>query len=123
MLFRSRLAAELVILVHFAFVAFVVLGALLVPYRPRIAFAHVPAVIWGAATELLGIVCPLTPLEQRLWRQAGETGYAGDFLDHYLTSILYPTGLTRATQIGLGAALLALNLALYGYALVRRLRI
>ena len=70
-----RLAAELVILVHFAFVAFVVLGALLVPYRPRIAFAHVPAVIWGAATELLGIVCPLTPLEQRLWRQAGETGY------------------------------------------------
>lgn len=118
-----RLAAELVILVHFAFVAFVVLGALLVPYRPRIAFAHVPAVIWGAATELLGIVCPLTPLEQRLWRQAGETGYAGDFLDHYLTSILYPTGLTRATQIGLGAALLALNLALYGYALVRRLRI
>jgi hypothetical protein len=117
-----RFAAELVILVHFAFVAFVVLGAVLVVFRPWVAFVHVPAVIWGAATELLGIVCPLTPLEQRLWRLAGETGYAGDFLDHYLTSILYPTGLTRTVQIGLGSALIALNLGLYAWALARRRR-
>jgi hypothetical protein len=117
-----RLAAELVILAHFAFVAFVVLGASLVLYRPRIAFVHVPAVLWSAATELLGIVCPLTPLEQRLWRLAGEIGYAGDFLDHYLTSILYPTGLTRAVQIGLGSALLVLNLVLYGWVFARRRR-
>jgi hypothetical protein len=117
-----RFAAELVILVHFAFVAFVVLGAVLVVFRPWVAFVHVPAVIWGAATELLSIVCPLTPLEQRLWRLAGETGYAGDFLDHYLTSILYPTGLTRTVQIGLGSALLALNLGLYAWALARRRR-
>jgi hypothetical protein len=115
-----RLAAELVILVHFAFVAFVVVGALLVAYRPWVAFVHVPAVLWGVATELLGIVCPLTPLEQRLWRLAGETGYAGDFLDHYLTLILYPTGLTRTMQVGLGSALLVLNVALYGWALARR---
>ena len=113
-----RLAAELVILVHFAFVAFVVLGASLVFYRPWIAFVHVPAVLWGAATELLGIVCPLTPLEQRLWRFAGETGYAGDFIDHYLTPILYPAGLTRGVQVALGSALLALNLAVYGWVLV-----
>jgi hypothetical protein len=111
-----RLGAELVILCHFAFVAFVVLGGLLALYRPRVAFVHIPAALWGAATELLGIVCPLTPLEQRLWRLAGETGYAGDFLDHYLTSILYPTGLTRAVQLCLGTALLAFNLALYGWA-------
>jgi hypothetical protein len=115
-----RLAAELVILVHFAFVAFVVLGALLVVHRPWVAFVHVPAVLWGAATELFGIVCPLTPLEQRLWRLAGKTGYAGDFLDHYLTSILYPTGLTRTVQLVLGSALLALNLGLYGWAWSRR---
>jgi hypothetical protein len=114
-----RLAAELVILVHFAFVAFVVVGALLVAYRPWVAFVHVPAVLWGAATELLGIVCPLTPLEQRLWRLAGETGYAGDFLDHYLTLILYPTGLTRTVQVGLGGALLVLNVVLYGWTLAR----
>jgi hypothetical protein len=69
---------------------------------------------------LIGIVCPLTPLEQRFWRLAGETGYAGDFVDHYLTSILYPTGLTRTVQVGLGSALLALNLALYGWVLARR---
>jgi hypothetical protein len=117
-----RLAAELVILVHFAFVAFVVGGALLVVYRPWVALVHVPAVLWGAATELIGIVCPLTPLEQRLWGLACETGYAGDFLDHYLTSILYPAGLTRTVQIGLGSALLALNVALYGWALARRRR-
>jgi hypothetical protein len=108
--------------VHFAFVAFVVGGALLVVYRPWVAFVHVPAVLWGAATELFGIVCPLTPLEQRFWRLAGETGYAGDFLEHYLASILYPTGLTRTVQVGLGSALLALNVALYGWALARRRR-
>jgi hypothetical protein len=115
-----RLAAELVILVHFAFVAFVVVGAVLVVYRPWVALVHVPAVLWGAATELFGIVCPLTPLEQRLWRLAGESGYAGDFLDHYITSVLYPTGLTRTVQVGLGSALLALNLALYVWAFARR---
>jgi hypothetical protein len=115
-----RVAAELVILVHFAFVAFVVAGAQLVVYRPWIAFVHVPAVLWAATTELIGIVCPLTPLEQRLWRLAGETGYAGDFLDHYLTSVLYPAGLTRTVQVGLGSALLVLNVALYGWALARR---
>jgi hypothetical protein len=117
-----RLAAELVILVHFAFVAFVVLGALLVPYRPWVAFLHVPAVLWGAATELFGIVCPLTPLEQHLWRFAGETGYAGGFLDHYATPLLYPAGLTRTVQVGLGSALLAFNVALYAYAYARRHR-
>jgi hypothetical protein len=83
-------------------------------------FVHVPAVLWGAATELLSIVCPLTPLEQRLWRLAGETGYAGDFLDHYLASILYPSGLTRAAQLALGVAALVLNVALYGWIFARR---
>jgi hypothetical protein len=115
-----RLGAEFVMLLHFAFVAFVVLGALLVLHRPWVAFVHLPAVLWGAATELLGIICPLTPLERRLWRLAGETGYAGDFLDHYLAAVLYPAGLTRNVQLVLGSSLLVLNLALYVWAFTRR---
>ena len=115
-----RLGAEIVILFHFAFVAFVVLGALLALRWPRVALIHVPAALWGAATELFGIVCPLTPLEQRLWRLAGEAGYAGDFVEHYLTSILYPAGLTHNLQLGLGIAVLALNLVLYGWIFARR---
>jgi hypothetical protein len=117
-----RLGAEVVILVHFAFVAFVVLGALLVLHRPWIAFIHVPAALWGAATEFFGIVCPLTPLEQRLWRLAGEAGYAGDFIEHYLAPILYPAELTRALQLRLGIAVLAVNLALYAWVLARARR-
>jgi hypothetical protein len=114
-----RLGAEIIILIHLGFVAFVALGGLLVLYRPRIALVHVPAALWGAATELFGIVCPLTPLEQRLWRLAGEAGYAGDFLEHYLVSILYPAGLTRALQVKLGIAVVLINVMLYAWVLLR----
>jgi hypothetical protein len=114
-----RLGAEILILVHFGFVAFVVLGGLLVLYRPGIALVHVPAVLWGAATELFGLVCPLTPLEQRFWRLAGEAGYAGDFLEHYLVSILYPAGLTRALQVRLGVGVVLLNAVLYAWVVTR----
>jgi hypothetical protein len=64
--------------------------------------------------ETSGQICPLTPLENH-WRQlAGEAGYPGGFLDHYLVSVLYPPGLTRADQWALAALLLAINVAAYG---------
>jgi|SRR5579885_1335458 len=114
-----RLAADGVLLLHLAFVLFVVGGGFLVRRTPRLAWLHLPAAAWGAVVEFAGWVCPLTPLEHFL-RQRGETAnYDEDFITHYLLSILYPSALTREVQIVLGAAVLAVNLAIY-WRLVRR---
>lgn len=116
------LLADLTLLGHALFVLFVACGGLLVWQWPRLAWLHVPAVLWGAGVELGGAVCPLTPLENHLRRLAGEVGYAGDFLGHYLEAFIYPAGLTRADQILLGALALLLNGTLYALLLRRRHR-
>ena len=112
--------ADLVVVVHLAFVAFVVLGGLLVLRHPRIAWLHVPAAVWGVLIEFTGGVCPLTPLENALRQRGGELGYSGGFIDHYLIPLLYPSGLTRNAQIVLGSLALVLNLAVYAVLLARR---
>ncbi len=89
---------------------------------PRVAWLHVPAVIWGALVEFTGWICPLTPLENRLRRSAGETGYQGDFIAHYVLPALYPNGLTRRDQLVLGGIALAMNLAIYTLVVVRHRR-
>ena len=113
------LLADFVVVVHAAFVVFVVLGGLLVLWSLRWAWAHLPAAIWGAVVEFGGKVCPLTPLENYLRHLAGERGYAGGFIEHYITPLLYPVGLTRDRQFLFGAIVVAVNLAAYGIALVR----
>jgi hypothetical protein len=118
MLYRSL--ADLVLVAHFAFVAFVVLGGLVVLRRPRLAWLHVPAFLWGALIEFAGFVCPLTPLENALRVRGGEAGYAGGFVEHYVTAALYPAGLTREVQLALGAAVLLINGAVYWRLLTRR---
>jgi hypothetical protein len=115
-----RLLADLVLIVHAGFVAFVVLGALLALRWPRIAWVHVPVVLWGAGIEFLGGICPLTPLENHWRRLAGELGYPGDFVEHYLLSALYPDGLTRQVQLSLGALVLLINVAIYAWIFWRR---
>jgi hypothetical protein len=107
------LLADLVLVVHLAFVAFVTLGGFLVWRWRRLAWVHVPVALWGGAIAVSGFICPLTPLENRLQRLSGRPGYQGGFIEHYVTAALYPEGLTRETQIALGAAVLALNLAVY----------
>lgn len=115
--------ADFVVLVHIAFVAFVVFGGFLVLRHTSVAWLHLPAAVWGVVIEFTGGVCPLTPLENMLRLRGGEAGYAGGFIDHYLIPLLYPAGLTRGTQFMLGSLVLALNLAVYGLFLVRRRRI
>jgi hypothetical protein len=110
-----RLLADLVLLVHAFFVAFVVLGGLAVLPWPRIAWVHLPVVVWGAGIEFTGGICPLTPLENHWRRLAGEQGYGGGFVEHYLLAALYPDGLTRGVQVALGLVVLAVNAAIYGY--------
>jgi hypothetical protein len=108
-----RFAADAVLAAHLAFVLFVVCGGLLVLRTPRLAWLHLPAVAWAAFVELSGSICPLTPLEVTLRRGAGEAGYAGDFVEHYLVALIYPDGLTRELQMAIGATVLLINLLVY----------
>jgi hypothetical protein len=117
-----RLAADLVLIVHLGFVAFVVFGALLVWRWPRLVWWHLAAVAWGALTEFLGLVCPLTYLEVWLRELGGQAGYAGDFIDHYITAVLYPSGLTRSAQVVLGILVIVTNALFYIGFFARRRR-
>ena len=119
MLYRTL--ADLVLLVHLAFVGFVVLGGLLVLRRPKVAWVHLPCAAWGVLIEFAGWICPLTPLEVSLRMRGGEAGYAGGFIAHYVTAVLYPAGLTRGVQVALGAFALLLNAAVYARIVARRL--
>ncbi len=105
--------ADLVLLAHAGFVVFAAAGALLLRRFPRIVWLHLPAVVWGVGIEWSGGVCPLTPLEVWLRRRAGAAGYEDGFIEHYVTALIYPPGLTRGMQAGLGAALLVVNVFLY----------
>lgn len=112
--------ADAVLLLHLSFVLFVILGGLLVLRRPRVIWWHLPAVVWGAAVEFGGWLCPLTPLEVWLRTKAGGEGYSGDFIEQYLMPALYPSNLTRSTQYGLGLAVMIVNLVVYGWLWQRR---
>jgi Protein of Unknown function (DUF2784) len=110
---QYAIAADAVLVLHFAFVLFVALGGLLVLRWPRLAWIHLPAAAWGVAIEFGGWICPLTPLENHLRRLAGDEPYGGDFIARYLMPVLYPDGLTREAQLALGSAALLFNAALY----------
>ena len=106
--------AALTVAAHGAFILFVTFGALAVARWPRLAWLHVPAVLWGAYVEFAGRICPLTPLENRFRRLAGEAGYPEGYIEHYLLAAIYPHDLTPATQVAIG--LLALVINAVGYA-------
>jgi hypothetical protein len=115
-----RILADLVVGLHALFVVFVILGGLLALRWPWLVAAHLPAAVWGALIEFRGWVCPLTPLEKSLRAAAGQAGYQGGFIEHYLLPVLYPAGLTRGVQLVLGSLVIAVNLAVYGLLLRRR---
>jgi hypothetical protein len=117
-----RALADLILVVHLTFVLFVVLGGLLVLRWPRAAWLHIPAAIWGVLIEYTGWICPLTPLENSLRMRGGEAGFSGGFIEHYIQPVLYPAGLTRATQVVLGSLVLVLNLTAYGVVVSRMRR-
>lgn len=117
------LLADLVVWIHLAFVVFVVLGGLLVMKWPGLIWIHLPAVVWGVVIELSGWICPLTPLENWLRHKGGKQIYHSDFVARYLLPMLYPQGLTRRSQIALGALLIIVNVTIYGWILRSRKRV
>ena len=116
-----RALADLVVLIHLAFVIFTLLGGLLALRWRWVPWAHIPAAAWGVAIESFGWLCPLTPLENWLRHTGGADGYSGGFVEHYIIPVVYPAELTRELQLLLGAGVLALNLGIY-YVVWRRQR-
>ena len=109
--------ADLLVLFHLGFIIFVIFGGLLVVKWRWVFLLHFPAAVWGALIEFQGWLCPLTPLEQRLRLAAGEQGYAGGFVEHYVLPVIYPEALTRDIQLSLGAFVIVINLAAYAWVL------
>lgn len=101
---------------------FVALGGLSALRWPRVAWLHIPAVLWGALIEFSGWICPLTPLENYLRREHAQATYEGDFIARYFLPVLYPEGLTRNDQLMLGGLALVINLAIYAYIVLRHRR-
>lgn len=115
----SRIAADLVLVVHLGFIVFVILGGLLLLRFPKIMYLHIPAAVWGAFVEISGRICPLTTWENDLRQSAGESGYAESFVEHYLVPIIYPAGLTRDVQLTLAGIVVFANIVIYGWLLYR----
>jgi hypothetical protein len=108
-----RIFADMLLVLHLLFIIGVVLGGFLVLRRPRLAWIHIPVVVWGFTVELLGWICPLTPLEQKLRLAAGDGGYSGGFIEHYLEPLIYPDGMGVGMRILFAAVVAAVNLAVY----------
>ena len=117
-----RLLADIALVVHLLFIAFVIGGGFLALRWPRLAWLHVPCFAWGVLIEFAGWICPLTPIENALRVAGGEAGYTGGFIEHYILPIVYPGGLTREIQIGLGVAALGINVLAYTLLLRRHRR-
>ena len=118
----DRVLADAVVVFHLGFIVFVLAGGILVvTWRRRVAWLHLPAVAWAAYAEFTSTICPLTPLENTLRRRAGQSGYEGGFIENYLIPIVYPSELTPNVQVVIGAIIVAVNVALYAI-VVRRSR-
>ncbi|HSS75376.1 MAG TPA: DUF2784 domain-containing protein [Thermoanaerobaculia bacterium] len=118
-----RALAEALVVFHFGFVIFVCLGGLLVLRWRRVAWFHLPAAIWGAFVEFTQTICPLTPLENHLRHLGGQAGYSGGFIEHHITRVLYPDGLSKPIQVALGVFVVLLNVTVYTVVFLRRRRL
>jgi hypothetical protein len=116
-----RVLADIVVMTHFGFILFAVLGGFLVLKWKRWAWLHVPAVVWAALISFAGWICPLTPLEIWLRERGGSIAYRSGFIEHYILPVVYPPTdvLTRPVQIVLGVLVLGINLGIYGLVLRR----
>ncbi|HBB18612.1 MAG TPA: DUF2784 domain-containing protein [Syntrophus sp. (in: bacteria)] len=116
----ATLLADLVVILHGVFVLIAVLGGFLVFRWRWWAWFHIPAFLWAGFIEATGGICPLTPLENRLRTLGGEAAYGGDFIDRYLTPLLYPDDLTREIQIVLGIFVILFNIGIYAVCWCRK---
>jgi hypothetical protein len=110
-----RLAGEAVLLLHLAFIGFVLLGGAIAVRWRWLILVHLPAAAWGFFVEITGRICPLTYAENYLRIKAGQSGYSESFIEHYLLAIIYPAGLTQEIQFVLASLVVVVNVAIYAW--------
>ena len=103
-------------------IVFAVLGGFLVLWKPWIAWLHLPSVLWSGYVNLFGQVCPLTPLENRFRHLAGQAGYEGEFIQHYLTPLVYPGVMPERWGLVSGFSVLIWNVLVYTLLVVTQRR-
>ncbi|MGR5459288.1 DUF2784 domain-containing protein [Vibrio alfacsensis] len=108
-----RMLADLVVMLHLLFIIFALIGGVLVRWRSYMLFIHIPAALWVTVISFKGWICPLTPLENQLRQAAGDEGYPGGFVEHYIIPIIYPVELRFDVQVLLGLAALGINIVIY----------
>lgn len=112
-----RLIADIVVVLHFSFIVFVIIGGFLAIRWPRIAWFHLPIVAYGALIEFFSFACILTPLEQWLRIRSGSQGYDTSFTEHYILPLVYPSVLDFRLQLFLGISVIVINLVAYSLVL------
>jgi hypothetical protein len=116
-----RALTEVTIIVHLAFIVFVVAGGIVARRRWWLTIAHLAALSWAVFAELSpGIVCPLTTFENFFAVRAGITSYSGDFVAHYLVPVIYQEGLPMYWQYLLTVLVIGFNVFIYASLLWRR---
>ena len=110
-----ELAADLTLIVHFAFIIFVVFGGILFFITTKIIYVHLPALLWGIYIELTHSICPLTHLENWFLQKANLKTYSEGFIQNYLVPIVYPKNLTEDLQIYFSIVLVVINSIIYGF--------
>lgn len=115
-----RILADVTMVLHFGFVAFVVTGGFLAWRWPRAIIAHLLAAGWGLCIALFRFDCPLTWVEDRARERAGRARLDGGFLDTYLTGVLYPERYLVLVQV-CAAVVVAISWAGLAYRWRRRL--
>ena len=108
-----RILANVVVVAHVLSIAFIVLGGFLTWRWRWVAWIHIPFAVWGVLLEYVGWICPLTPLENAFREKAGEAGYHGGFIDHYILPLIYPETLSGNVQLVLGTFVLVVNIIAY----------
>ncbi|MDX1651363.1 MAG: DUF2784 domain-containing protein [Brumimicrobium sp.] len=115
-----KILADLVVIIHFVFILYVIFGGLIVLKYRKTVFLHIPCAIWGCLIMFAGWICPLTYIENDLREAAGTETYSDGFIQHYIIPIIYPENLTRELQAILGFSVLVLNIIVYSI-LIKRL--
>lgn len=116
----ARTLGDLVLTFHFAFIVFAILGGILVLWKIWIAWLHVPSVLWSGYVNLFGQICPLTPLENRFRHLAGQAGYEGGFIEHYIAPLVYPGVMPERWGLVSGFSVLIWNVLVYTLVVTRQ---
>ena len=117
-----KFLADIVLLLHFSFILFALFGGLLVLWKRRALWFHLPAMAWSSVVNLLGVTCPLTPLENYFRTAAGEAGYAGGFIRHYIEPLVYPEQMPGHFELIAAVSVVVWNMVVYGFVVYLRYR-